>query len=214
MSGQKVNFNKSKLYCSPNIARRDSLVFSNICGMALSDNLGTYLGVPLVHGRFNKSHCNFIVDKVQKRLSGWKAKCLSLAGRCVLVQVVSSTIPVYVMQTMTLPISVCDKIDKINQNFLWGDTGTDKKVHLANWNMVCRPKKLGGLGIRKCVDNNKAISAKLGWKLMTERNPLWIKTLKAKYRADPNPLSWEKKGGRIPCVELYLGFQGYFVERH
>lgn len=39
-SGQRVNFSKSKLYCSPNVPRRDALKYSYICGMGISDNLG------------------------------------------------------------------------------------------------------------------------------------------------------------------------------
>lgn len=52
------------------------------------------------------------------------------------------------MQTMEIPVSVCDKLDKINRNFLWGDTDKKKKMHLINWNKVCKSKDNGGLGIR------------------------------------------------------------------
>lgn len=58
--GEKMNFSKSKLYCSLNVSRRDALRFANIYGMAISENLWTYLGVPLMHGRFNKCHVTLL----------------------------------------------------------------------------------------------------------------------------------------------------------
>lgn len=96
-SEQKVNFHKSKIFCSLNIPKREAQKFSNMCGMALSNDLGMYLGVPLIHGRFNHFHCNYVVEKVQKRLAGWKASCLSFAGKRTLVQAVTSTISNYAM---------------------------------------------------------------------------------------------------------------------
>lgn len=140
----KKSISKNQNYFAPNVPIREALKISFRCGMQLTKDLGTYLGVPIVHGRFNHAHCNHIVEKVQKRLAGWKANCISLAGRRTLVQAVTSTIPNYAMQTMSLPIKLCDKIDKLNRDFLWGDSDNKKKIHLVKWRNVCKPKKHGG----------------------------------------------------------------------
>ncbi|KAL7239794.1 hypothetical protein ACSBR2_005630 [Camellia fascicularis] len=66
------------------------------------------------------------------------------------------------MQTMELPRQLCDDIDRINRNFLWGDTETQKKVHLVNWDSVCKNKAEGGLGLRKAGDQNTTLLTKLG----------------------------------------------------
>ena len=39
-SGQRVNFLKSKMYCSPNVPKREALKINYICGMGVTDNLG------------------------------------------------------------------------------------------------------------------------------------------------------------------------------
>lgn len=46
----------------------------------LTDDLGKYLGVPLIHGRVTKSPYQDIAAKVNAKLSNWKVNTLSLAG--------------------------------------------------------------------------------------------------------------------------------------
>ncbi|GMP55674.1 hypothetical protein CsSME_00020426 [Camellia sinensis var. sinensis] len=99
---------------------------------------------------------------MQHKLAGWKSSVLSLAGRYTLIQAVSSVIPAYTMQTTVFPMKVCDAIDRLNKNFLWGDTLERKKVHLVKWDTVCTLKKHGGLGLKKARDQNVALLSKLG----------------------------------------------------
>lgn len=118
----------------------------------------------------NKNHFNNIVERVQSKLCGWSSNTTNFAGRTTLIQSVSSTIPGYIMQTMELPISVCDKLDRLNRNYLWGDTDNKKRIHLINWNKVCTGKSFGGLGIRKARNSNLALLAKLGWKIINQED--------------------------------------------
>ncbi|KAL7218868.1 hypothetical protein ACSBR2_012022 [Camellia fascicularis] len=113
--------------------KRDARELSFKCGIPLTENLGKYLGVPLIHGRVNRGHFSTILEKMQNRLAGWKASVLSLAGRTTLIQSVSSALPAYTMQTMDVPVKVCNDIDRLNRKFLWGDTIEKRKMHLVNW---------------------------------------------------------------------------------
>lgn len=128
------------MYVSPNINHRRARRLSDSTGISLTADLGKYLGVPLLQSILSKLHFNPIVEKVQRRLAGWKANVLNLAGRATLVQLVTSTIPNYTMQTMEISVSVCDNLDRINRNFLRGDTDSTKKIHLVNWTTVCKSK--------------------------------------------------------------------------
>lgn len=49
--------------------------------------------------------------------------------------------------------------------------------------------------LRKCNENNIAVIAKLGWKIISNKNDLWIKVMKSKYKIPPNPSSWKKRFG-------------------
>ena len=40
-----------------------------------------------------------------------------------------------------------EELDQISWNFLWGDTFELKKVHWVSWEVICKPKDIGGLGI-------------------------------------------------------------------
>lgn len=62
MSGQSINFSQSKLFVSPNVTRR----LSAISGISLTNDLGRYLGVPLLHNRVSKQHFNDLVEKSAK----------------------------------------------------------------------------------------------------------------------------------------------------
>ena len=95
-----------------------------------------------------------------------------MAGRGTLIKSVTSTIPSYSMQTTWLPQSTCDKIDKLNRNFLWGDTEEKKKVHLINWDTVCKSKEKDGLGLKKTRVNNLATLSKLGWNIKATKDNL------------------------------------------
>ena len=127
---------------------------------------------------------------------------LSLASRTTLIQSVSSTLPAYTMQTMDVPMKVCNDIHRLHRNFLWGDTIEKRKVHLVNWELVCQLKKMGGLGIRKTRNQNLALLAKLSWKLICEEGALGKDVLKKKYLKTTSLNKWPK---RRPASHVWRG---------
>lgn len=167
-----------------------ALRLSNSCRIALTNDLGKYLGVPILYSRANKDHFKHIIERVQNKLAGWKANTLMLAGRATLIQASSATIPSYTMQTMNLPVNVCDKLDRINKDFLWGDTPDKRKLHLVNWHTVCKDNDVGGLGLRKAQIQNTALLTKLGWKIVSQDNSLWANILRDKYLKNHTFQSW------------------------
>jgi hypothetical protein len=68
-----------------------------ILGVASISNLGKYLGFPLRPNGRSTRDFDFVVEKVQTKLSSWKAKLLSPASRMILVQFVTFAIPAYYM---------------------------------------------------------------------------------------------------------------------
>ncbi|CAN1165251.1 Putative ribonuclease H protein At1g65750 [Linum perenne] len=131
-SCQSVNKEKSRVFFCKNISRAKSSEITSILGIRATQNLGRYLGVPVLHGRVTKHTYSYILDRMDSKLAGWKADNLSLAGRITLASSVLNSIPSYVMQTAFLPLSLCDKIDRKIRNFIWGSTDTTCKVHNVN----------------------------------------------------------------------------------
>ncbi|GLT60153.1 hypothetical protein SLA2020_329340 [Shorea laevis] len=97
------------------------------------------------------------------------------------------------MQSAKLPNAVCMDIDRANREFLWGGSDDKRKIPLVRWDVVCTPKEFGGLGFRSTSSMNLALLSKVGWKLATESEPLWIQILKAKYFPNCDFLQAEAK---------------------
>ena len=152
-SGQKISTSKSWVYFSQNV---DDDLKGRICGnlnIQATTNLGKYLGFPLKHKNAERNQYNFIVERVINRLARWKSKFLSFAGRTILVKSVMSAMPNHVMQGVALPSHLCEKLDKINRDFLWGhSTDGKKRMHLVRWNKIIKPKEKGGLGIHSAKE--------------------------------------------------------------
>lgn len=54
-------------------------------------------------------------------------------------------------------------------------------MHLVKWDKVTKSRQEGGVGIRCTRDMNTAFLAKLGWRMETEKDSLWVQVLKDKY---------------------------------
>jgi len=67
-----------------------------------------------------------VVDKIRKKLSSWKGKCISMAGRITLIKAVISSLPLYMFSPFKAPKAVCQEINKIQRQFLW-DWDQDRK---------------------------------------------------------------------------------------
>lgn len=160
-SGQRVNFDKSKTWFSPNTSYATKVAISAQFDIAPTSDLGKYLGVPLASQRLGSVQFRYLVDKVGSKLGGWKCRLSSQAARLVLIQSVTSAIPAYAMNTCKLPRRTIEGLEKLHRDFLWGDWNQHPTVHPVAWKQVCCPKELGGLGIRDLTDMNQSLLAKL-----------------------------------------------------
>lgn len=53
----------------------------------------------------------------------------------------------------------CDKLDKVNKDFLWGSTSEKRKLHLVGWSKIVKPKEDGGPGIQAAKTKDTALLA-------------------------------------------------------
>lgn len=85
------------------------------------------------------------------------------------------------MERFTLPSSTLLNLDKICRNFFWNREPDATTPNLIGWDRICKPKFLGGLGLRKAKVNNKAMQMKLLWRILRDPNNLWVQLVKKKY---------------------------------
>ncbi|CAN1191878.1 Putative ribonuclease H protein At1g65750 [Linum perenne] len=180
-AGQSINKDKSAVFCSKNTDRQSRLDIAASLGIPITNNLGTYLGVPILHERTTTETYQGILNKIDKKLAGWKIKTLSLAGHVTLAKSVLGALPAYAMQTSVIPATTCEAIDKKIRDFVWGSSDESRKIHLVNWNQICAPKSQGGLGLRLAAQLNRAYMTKLAFLFFSQPEALWVRVLQSKY---------------------------------
>lgn len=76
-SRNMVNVEKTKMIVSKNVHISRAQGLERVTRYGITDDLGKYLGVPILHSRQTKATYEYLVEKVQKRMSSWKAQQLS-----------------------------------------------------------------------------------------------------------------------------------------
>lgn len=56
-----------------------------------------------------------------------------------------------------------------------------RHLTLKAWPTVCLPKVDGGLGIRMTSEVNQALLSKLAWKMISDKESIWVWVLSGKY---------------------------------
>ncbi|GAU12910.1 hypothetical protein TSUD_73970 [Trifolium subterraneum] len=147
----------------------------------------------LLFGEASENQMKCVVESLNEfcstgqseKLSLWKATHLSFAGRVTLAKSVIEAIPIYPMMSSAVPKACLEDIQRIQRNFLWGDTEHKRRFHAIGWDKIIVPKWMGGLGLRKLDIMNNACLSKLGWKLQTSSTDLWCEVLRGKYSREP-----------------------------
>ncbi|OWM91409.1 hypothetical protein CDL15_Pgr017327 [Punica granatum] len=186
--GLKINMERSEIV----------LVRSNYAA-ALADILDckigsfplNYLGLPVGAGARNKDVWNVIIDRMERKLAGWKKMHLSKGARLTLIKASLSSLPTYFMSPFVIPKSVADRIEKIQRDFLWDSGENTCNFHLVKWSDVCQPLSSGGLGIRSLVNFSKALLWKWFWRFANERSALWRQVISSKFGASKS--DWHTK---------------------
>ena len=169
-------------------------VLTDIMGCRIGSLPMSYLGMPLGANFKSKTVWNSIMKKMECKLAGWKSFYLSKGDRLTLLKSTLSSLPTYYLSLFTIPISVANRIEKIQCNFLWGRYGEGGTHHLVNWDVVCSPINYGGLGVRKIAVFNKALLGKWLWRFCIEESKLWRRVIATKYGV--NSGGWSTKSAR------------------
>ncbi|RVW35813.1 putative ribonuclease H protein [Vitis vinifera] len=162
----------------------------------------SYLGLPLGGNPKTIGFWDPVVERISRRLDGWKKTYLSLGGRITLIQSCLSHIPSYFLSLFKIPVSIASKIEKMQRDFLWSGVGEGKRDHLIRWEVVSRPREMGGLGFGKTSMRNSALLGKWLWRFPRERSGLWHKVIASIYGTHPN--GWDANMGEIDLLQRLM----------
>ncbi|XP_019261814.1 PREDICTED: uncharacterized protein LOC109239681 [Nicotiana attenuata] len=148
-----------------------------------------YLGVPISARKLSITDCEMLVEKMATKVRTWSTRNISYAGRVMLVNSVLMQVHSYWASIFILPKKVLVNIIGICRSFLWEGKGNSTKMALVAWDIVCRPKQQGGLGITDCIIWNEAAMVKYVWNITKKEDNLWVKWVNHVYIKDQ---SWRQ----------------------
>uniref|UniRef100_A0A2N9HSR5 Reverse transcriptase domain-containing protein n=1 Tax=Fagus sylvatica TaxID=28930 RepID=A0A2N9HSR5_FAGSY len=115
VSGLRINLGKSEIVPVGPVADVENLV--QVLGGRVGSLPMKYLGLPLGARYKSKEIWNPILEKMERRLAGWKRSYLSKGGRLTLIKSTLSSLPTYFLSLFAVPASVLTGLRNFNEIF-------------------------------------------------------------------------------------------------
>ena len=179
LSGLKINFHKSEIFCFGK-AKEAEDQYRSIFGCEVGSLPFKYLGIPIHYRKLLNKEWNSVEKRFGNKLGCWQGKLLSYGDRLVLINSVLTSLPMFMLSFLEIPKGVLKRLDFYRSRFFWQSDQNKQKYRLTKWNIVCRPKDQGGLGIEVLDIKNKCLLSKWLYKLINEEG-VWQELLKNKY---------------------------------
>jgi hypothetical protein len=179
--GLRLNFQKSTLI-PINLQADEAQVFADIFGCAVGQMPFTYLGLPLGTTKPTVNDLMPLVASVERKISV-AANLLDYGSKLTFVNSVLSSLVVYAMCSIRIPPKIVEHLDKLRRHCFWNKQTEDGPKHnsLAAWDLICRPKLKGGLGIVNLKIQNQGLLLKQLYKFYNQLDVPWVKLVWTSY---------------------------------
>jgi hypothetical protein len=167
LSGLKINFHINELFCFGK-AQDLAAAYAELFGCGQGQFPVSYLGIPIHYQRLTMDEWKLVEGRLQKLLSSWKGKLVSLVGRMIRINSVVINILLYMISFFLLPKGVLHKLDYFRSRFFWQEDSEKNKYRLVKWSVVCLPKDQCGLDFHDLEVKNSALLCKWLYQLLIE----------------------------------------------
>lgn len=192
-SGQLVNKDKFAIFFSSNCTADTKLEVRNVLQIETEALAEKYLGLPTALGRSTMEAFEYMPSRLRGLMGAWSGREASCAGREILVKSIAQAIPTYPMSCFMIPKDTCWKMRAMISNYWWGSHADSRRIHWQRWELLTRPKPLGGMGFRDLNLFNLAMLGNQGWRLLENPNSLCARVLKGRYYQDSDFLSASRR---------------------
>jgi hypothetical protein len=181
LSGMRINYHKSDL--TPiNLSEEEVQFYAKTFCCKIGSFPFTYLVVTLHHDKLRREDIQPIIDKIMKRISGWKGRLLSYEARLTLLKAYLSSIPIYLMSIIKFSKWAIKAINTQMANFFWDDQEDKHKYHLSNLQSLCQTKDEGGMGVPNLRNLNLCLLASWVHRYYADNGKIWKRVIDAKYQ--------------------------------
>jgi hypothetical protein len=170
-TGLTVNYHKS-LIVPINVSDEDTAMLAAAMGCQIGTMPFPYLGLPLGTTKPSIQDLLPMVESVERRLTATSI-FLSQGARLQLIKSALSSMPLHFLLALKLQPGLIKPLDRILRQCLWRDKDGPKQS-LAAWEMVCKPKENGGLGIINFSKKNDALLMKHLHKFYNKAQVPWV----------------------------------------
>jgi hypothetical protein len=133
----------------------------------------TYLGLPVGTTKPTITKLSPLVCRLERKLSS-SSSFLPQGARLQLINSTLASMPLHFLCSLQLPIGLTNQLDRILRQCVWTDKDGMPKQSLAAWELVCKPKLKGGLGIVNFQKQNAALLIKFLDKFYNKNALPWV----------------------------------------
>lgn len=99
----RINTAKSTIFFNTGAGRNERKKLEEVLNIVSTRDMGKYLGLPSIWGVSRKEALGYLKNKIWDKLAEWRPKTLNQTEKDVLIKVVITVIPMYVMSVLQLP---------------------------------------------------------------------------------------------------------------
>jgi hypothetical protein len=117
---------------------------------------------------------------MENKLHHWQGNFLTYGGRLTLLKACLSSVSLYMLSFYEIPEVPLHRFEFCMKRLFWEEKDRVKKYPLVNWEYVCQPHNMEGLGVVDLSVMNKCLLIKWLWNLETFEG-IWQNLIGTKY---------------------------------
>jgi hypothetical protein len=180
VSRMRINLSKSE-FIPMNLDVDQVHEVAHVLNFPLGSLPFQYLGVPIHFEKLNREDLQPVIDKLVKKVAGWRGRLLAYSSRLVLIKTCLASIPIYLLSFIKFSKWAIRLFESQMAHCLWNSNADRHKYHLASWQHVTMLQEYGGLGVPNIRELNLCLLGSWIRRYTLDDGKLWKNLVDFKY---------------------------------